>query len=280
VEADGSAQGKFTGYYVQTLKGARRRSKRYRHPLLARPKDLVAVPLSDFVSDGGGRRVWGRVRGGRLEPYPTRAEIRQGAIGEERRVLLWVDSAVDALFTEIEGSGRVTLDTGEEVWVGFAGKNGRRFRGVGGILRGMGELGPGEATMQGIARWFEAHPERFHEIADKNPAKVFFLESKGKGAVGTQGVVLVPGRSLAVDRSLIPLSAPVWVDTRAPRPTGGMEKFQRLLVAQDTGGAILGAVRGDIYFGADASARERGGRMGGSGRMWLLLPKSVSVKRP
>jgi membrane-bound lytic murein transglycosylase A len=169
------------------------------------------------------------------------------------------------------------MDDGSEVWIAFAGKNGRRFRGVGGILRKMGELEKGEGTMQGIRKWFEENPSRYHEIVDKNPAKVFFTKSKRAGAQGTQGVILVPRRSMAVDRAAIPLSAPVWVSTKVPvAGKKSRENFQQLVIAQDTGGAILGAVRGDIYFGDDAAAGDVAGRMSGGGRVWVLLPKAIT----
>jgi membrane-bound lytic murein transglycosylase A len=271
-----------TGYHVQALRGSRTRHGRYQVPLLARPPDLVSVELSAFVPDGRGRRIWGRVdpATGSLVPYPSRAELRRAPL-EERQVLLWVDDPVDAVFAEIQGSGKVALAEGGTLWIGFAGKNGHRFRGVGGILRRMGELRPGEGTAQGIRAWFAAHPERYHEIVDQNPAKVFFQISRRAGAIGTQGVVLTPRRSLAVDRAVIALSTPVWVETRV-RLAGARRAapWRHLLVAQDTGGAILGPVRGDIYWGDDAEAAEVAGRTGGPGRFWLLLPRSIRVNPP
>lgn len=269
---------KLSGYYVQALTGSRTRHGAYQTPVLARPDDLVAVPLSEFVPDGRDRRIWGRVdpATGTLVPYPTRAEIRRDA---DRPAILWSDDPVAALFAEIEGSGKVTLDDGSTVWIAFAGKNGRRFRGVGGILRAMGALERGQGTMQGIRAWFDAHPERRDEIFDLNPAKVFFEESSREGAIGTQDVILTPRRSLAVDRAVIALSTPVWVDTRAPSSAAGKTStWRQLLIAQDTGGAILGPVRGDVYWGDDDEAAAIGGRMGGPGRMWLLLPPGIAIK--
>jgi membrane-bound lytic murein transglycosylase A len=140
----------------------------------------------------------------------------------------------------------------------------------------MGELKSGQGTMQGIRAWFQAHPERYHEIVDQNPAKVFFDISPRAGAIGTQNVVLTPQRSMAVDRAVIAMSTPVWVDTKVRLTRKGKARpWRRLLIAQDTGGAILGPVRGDIYFGHDARAADIAGRTGGAGRMWLLLPRSI-----
>ncbi|HEU5060537.1 MAG TPA: MltA domain-containing protein, partial [Kofleriaceae bacterium] len=278
----GGATGKLTGYHVQALRGSRTRHGRYQVPLLGRPPDLVSVELSAFVPDGRGRRIWGRIdrASGKLVPYPTRAELRRLPV-DDQRVVVWVDDPVDAVFAEIQGSGKVALDEGGTLWIGFAGKNGHTFRGVGGILRRMGELARGEGTMQGIRAWFAAHPERYHEIVDQNPAKVFFQISRRAGAIGTQGVVLTPRRSLAVDRAVIALSTPIWVETRV-RLAGArrVAPWRHLLVAQDTGGAILGPVRGDIYWGDDAEAAEVAGRTGGPGRIWLLLPRSLRVSRP
>lgn len=271
------ATGKLTGYHVQALRGSRTRHGRYQVPLLSRPPDLVSVELGDFVPDGRGRRIWGRVENGRLVPYPTRAELRRAPV-DQKRVLVWVDDPVDAVFAEIQGSGKVALEGGGTLWIGFAGKNGHRFRGVGGILRRMGELRRGQGTMQGIRAWFAAHPDRYHEIVDQNPAKVFFQVSPRPGAIGTQGVVLTARRSMAVDRAVIAFSTPLWVDTRV-RLAGASRAapWRHLLIAQDTGGAILGPVRGDIYWGDDAEAAEVAGRTGGPGRIWLLLPRAIRV---
>jgi membrane-bound lytic murein transglycosylase A len=271
------ATGKLTGYHVQALRGSRARHGRYQVPLFARPPDLVSVELSDFVPDGRGRRIWGRVDGGRLVPYATRAALRRAPI-DEKRVVVWVDDPVDAVFAEIQGSGKVALAEGGTLWIGFAGKNGHKFRGVGGILKRMGELRRGEGTMQGIRAWFAAHPDRYDEIVDQNPAKVFFQVSPRAGAIGTQGVVLTARRSMAVDRAVIALSTPLWVDTRVRLPGARRAApWRHLLIAQDTGGAILGPVRGDIYWGDDAEAAEIAGRTGGPGRIWLLLPRTIRV---
>jgi membrane-bound lytic murein transglycosylase A len=266
---------KLSGYFVQALSGSRTRDARYRVPILARPDDLVSVELSAFIPDGRSRRIWGRVVDGALVAYPTRAEIRRDLSDDD--ALLWVDDPVDALFAEIEGSGVVAMDDGRQLWIRFAGKNGRPYRGVGGILRAMGELERGQGTMDGIRAWFDAHPERFDPIVDLNQARVFFELTEEPGAVGTQGVVLTPRRSMAVDRAFIALSTPVWVDTRAPRPgVRGEPPWRGLLIAQDTGGAILGPIRGDLYWGADREAADIGGRMGAPGRMWLLLPRTLA----
>ncbi|MCA9676577.1 MAG: murein transglycosylase A, partial [Myxococcales bacterium] len=279
-EARGEAgpEGKMTGYCVQPLRGSRTRHGAYQIPLYRRPADLVSIDLTSFIKDARGRRIWGRVqRNGAVVPYPTRAEIRRGALDGEHLELVWVDDAIDALFVQIEGSGKVTLDDGSTLWLEFSGKNGRAYRGVGKVLRDLGELKKGQGTMPGIRAWFEAHPDRIDEILDKNTSMVFFAESSRPGAVGSQGVILTARRSLAVDRAFVAATTPIWVDTRAPHPgKSGEPPWRGLLIAQDTGGGILGPVRGDVYWGDDEDAADVAGRMGGPGRWWLLLPRALS----
>jgi membrane-bound lytic murein transglycosylase A len=273
------AEGKLTGYYVQELHGSRTKTGAFKYPVYKRPTDLVMVDLSTYIKDSHGRRIWGRFDAkGDMVPYYTRAEIRKGALDGKGLEILYVDDAVDLLFAHIEGSAKVRMDDGTEVWLEFAGKNGRAYRGVGGVLKSMGELqAKGSGTMPGIKAWFTAHPDKFDEVVDQTHSFVFFAESATAGAIGSQMVVLTPRRSMAVDRAFIAHGTPIWVDTRIPVVGGkGAVPWHQLLVAQDTGGGILGAVRGDIYWGADAAAQELGGRMGGPGKYWLLLPKGVT----
>jgi membrane-bound lytic murein transglycosylase A len=270
--------GKLTGYYVAELHASRTRHGRFQTPVLGRPDDLAMVDLAGFVRDAHGRRIWGRMDHGELVPYYTRAEIRKGVLARRGLELMYVDDPVDLLFAQIEGSAKAILDDGTSVWLEFAGKNGRAYRGVGGVLRNGGYLRPGEGTMQGIRQWFHDHPTRFDEIADQDASYVFFMVSTLPGAVGTQRTILTAQRSMAVDRAFIALSTPIWVEASAPVPgkKGVTELWHHLLIAQDTGAGIQGAVRGDIYWGDDAEAAERGGRMGGPGKYWLLLPRGVA----
>jgi membrane-bound lytic murein transglycosylase A len=274
------ATGKLTGFDVQSMHASRTKHGAFTIPVLGRPSDLVMVDLGNFVHDGHGRHLWGRLASnGELEPFYTRAEIRKGALASEKLEIVYADDPVDVLFAQIEGSARAKLDDGSEVWLEFSGKNGRSYLGVGGLLKQKGELkAPGSGTMQGIRQWFKDHTGRFDEIVDGDASYVFFKESKEPGAVGSQKVILTPRRSLAVDRAFIAMSTPVFVDTKAPvvGKLGVTEPWQHLLIAQDTGAGIIGAVRGDIYWGADRDAEELGGRMGGPGRYWVLLPKGVS----
>lgn len=271
--------GKMTGYFVQEMRASRKKGGKYQTPVYARPKDLVMVDLSKHIRDAHGRRIWGRLDDkGELQPMFTREEIRKGALAGQGLELLYVDEPIDLLFAHIEGSAKAKLDDGSVVWLEFAGKNGRAYKGVGGILKGMGALAtPGSGTMQGIRKWFEQNRGKWDEVVDQVHSFVFFAESKLAGAIGSQMVVLTPQRSMAIDRAFIAHGTPIWVETRAPIPgTASYGDWRKLLVAQDTGGGIKGAVRGDIYWGDDATAADIGGRMGGAGRYWLLLPKGVT----
>lgn len=269
-------EAKLSGYYVQSLRGSMTRHGPYQTPIMARPPDLIETQLSDFIGDGRGRRIWGRIdpATGKQERYPTRKEIRAAGL-EEKHALLWVDHPADAVLVDIEGSGKVLLDDGSTVFIGFDGKNGRKFRGIGGILKRMGELDGGTT----IHDWFDANPERHPSITELNESKVFFEIQSREGAIGTQEVVLTPQRSIAIDRAVIAFSTPVFVSGNAPTSAGGgYGPWHQLLIAQDTGGAILGPIRGDIYWGDDAEAVAIGKRMGGKGTMWLLLPRGLKVK--
>jgi membrane-bound lytic murein transglycosylase A len=271
--------GKLTGYFVQELNASRKKGGKYQTPILARPKDLVMIDLSQFVGDAHGRRLWGRHDAkGNIVPYFTRAEIRKGALDAQKLVIMYADDPIDVLFAHIEGSAKAVMDDGSIVWLEFDGKNGRAYKGVGKALKERGVLtGVYNGTMPGIRKWFVDNPKKFDEVVDENASYVFFKESAKAGAVGSQGVTLTTRRSMAIDRAFIAHGTPIWVDGRAPVPgKQGTIPYRSLLIAQDTGGGILGAVRGDIYWGDDAVAEDLAGRMGGPGRYWLLLPKGVT----
>jgi len=266
-------KGLFTGYYEADLNGAWNRGGAFQIPLLARPVDLVSVSLGKFDPQLGGNTVWGRVAHGRVTPYLDRAAIESGALGTLARPLLWVDNSVDAFFLHVQGSGRVRMQDGSIVRVGFAGKNGKPYRSIGRILIDSGEIPADRLTMNAIRAWVKAHPVKGPALLTRNPSYVFFRLLQGDGPVGAEGVVLTAERSLAVDRRFMPLGAPVWLETRDP--LNKRKPYNRLMVAQDAGGAIKGAVRGDIFFGAGERATRRAGNMKRPGRYFILLPNSV-----
>ena len=270
--------GLFTGYFEPLLHGSRRRGERYNIPLYIQPPDLVSVDLGRFRDDLRGRRVAGRVRGRSLEPYDDREAIASGSLAGRGLELVWVDDAVDAFFLHIQGSGRIELDDGTMFRVGYASQNGHPYHAIGRTLVDLGELMLDEVSLQSIDAWLRAHPDRAGEVMATNDSYVFFRQIRGEGPVGAQGVALTPERSLAVDRQHIPLGVPVWLDAMTPAATPDEpdERRQWLLVAQDTGGAIRGEVRGDVFWGAGERAKSIAGRMAHRGRYWALAPRSVA----
>ncbi|MDH3475864.1 MAG: murein transglycosylase A [Rhodospirillales bacterium] len=274
--APGSALGKFTGYYEAELNGALFPGGEYRWPLFTLPPDLVRVDLGRFRADLEGERIFGRVENGRLVPYHGRAEIDDGVLSGRNLELLWVDDPVDAFFLHIQGSGQVRLPDGETLRVGFAGSNGLSFVGIGRVMIDEGKVPENGLSMQSIRDWLRANPEEGAVLMRRNPRYIFFRRIEGDGPIGSQGVALTPGRSLAVDPAFLPLGAPLWLDTTWP---GSDKPLRRLMVAQDTGSAIKGPVRGDFYWGAGEAALEYAGRMNQQGRYFLLLPKTVAERR-
>ncbi|MCP4327016.1 MAG: murein transglycosylase [Alphaproteobacteria bacterium] len=252
--------GKFTGYYEAELRGARARSGRYRVPIYGPPDDLVAA------SGGAAAAV----------PYADRNAIEAGYLDGRDLELLWVDDPVDAFVLHIQGSGRVILDDGTVVRVGYAGNNGHGFVAIGRLMLDRGLIGPEDANMPAIRAWLRANPVEARLLMAENPRYIFFREIVGAGPIGAQGVALTPARSLAVDRAFLPLGAPLWLDTTWPGEDG--KPLRRLMVAQDTGSAITGAVRGDFYWGSGAEAFELAGRMNQPGAYYILLPIAVAER--
>jgi membrane-bound lytic murein transglycosylase A len=279
--ADGDPEGLFTGYYEPLLHGSRTRSDRYRVPLYIRPPDLVTVDLGAFREELKGQKIAGRLEEDSLIPYPDRKAIESGALAGRNLELVWVDDPIDAFFLQIQGSGRVRLDDGTEMRVGYSAQNGHPYFAIGRDLIERGALTKETVSMQSIRRWLEEHPDEADDVMARNASYVFFQELEGEGPLGAEGVALTPGRSLAVDLHHWPLGVPVWLDAEAPSPNPGEpdRPLRRLLVAQDTGGAIRGVVRGDVFWGHDEDAAQIAGRMKHRGRMWVLLPRPIRPAR-
>lgn len=271
-----SDKGLFTGYYEASLKGSETMGEPYVYPLYARPDDLVMVDLGQFRDSLKGERIAGRVIDGNLKPYEERAEIEAGEWPHNDKVLVWVDDPVAAFFLHIQGSGVVALDDGQnddkkEMRVGYAGQNGHPYYAIGRELIARGELTKENVSLQSIRAWLANHPDQSDEIMNTNKSYVFFRELDTNGPVGGEGVTLTPRRSLAIDHSKMPYGIPLWVDIDPP--VQGAEKLQQLMIAQDTGGAIRGPVRGDVFWGHGDFAEDRAGKMKSQGSYWLLLPK-------
>ena len=273
VSAGAEPEGLFTGYYEVELDGARTPSPGFTVPLYRRPPDLLSANLGSFADDLAGRTIFGRVEGERFVPYAARAEIEAGALAGRGLELFWVADPVEAFLLHIQGSGRLRLAEGGTTRVGFAAANGHPFDGIGRVLIDRGLLPKDQASMPEIRDWLGAHPEQGREIMLLNRRYIFFREIEGEGPIGAEGVALTPGRSLAVDTGLLPLGAPVWLDTHWPGEP--QRPLRRLMVAQDTGSAIKGPVRGDFFWGSGEPALAEAGRMKSAGRYWFLLPRGV-----
>lgn len=270
VQAGREYKGLFTGYYEASLRGSRVRSNRYNIPLYQRPDDLVMVHLGEFRDDLKGVRIAGRVRGGTLKPYESREEIVNGDWPHNDKVLVWVDNAVDAFFVQIQGSGVIQMADGSVMRIGYAGQNGHVYFAIGRELVHRGELEKDEVSLQSIRAWLESNPREADAVMNTNKSYVFFHELKGAGPLGAEGVALTAGRSLAVDRTLLSYGVPIWLDAEPPK--AGEPSIQRLMIAQDTGGAIQSPVRGDVFWGYGPEAEALAGAMKSEGRYWVLLP--------
>ncbi|HEY9381835.1 MAG TPA: murein transglycosylase A [Burkholderiales bacterium] len=273
---DSSTSGMITGYYEPLLRGSRTHRAPYIYPLYAPPDDLLVIDLSSVAPETKNMRLRGRIEGRKVVPYYSRKEIEQGVAPVNGKEIVWVDDAVEAFFLQIQGSGRVQTEDGEMVRVGYADQNGHPYQSIGRLLVERGEMPLHEASMQGIQRWARKHPGKLPELLDQNPSYVFFRElpHRDGGPLGALGVPLTPERSIAVDPRYVPLGAPVFLSTTRPNSS---EPLKRLMMAQDTGGAIRGVVRADFFWGFGAAAGAEAGRMRQQGRMWVLLPVDHAV---
>lgn len=271
LRADGGDEGLITGYYEPQLRGSRTASPRYRYPVYGVPEDLLEVDLADAYPELKGLRLRGRLDGRRVVPYYDRAQIGEGRAPLAGREIAWVDDAVELFFLQVQGSGRIVLENGETLRVGYADHNGFPYRSIGRHLAERGELPLEKASMQGIQSWARANPDKLTELLNTNARYVFFRELPAglPGPVGTLGVPLTSRRSVAVDPASVPLGAPVYIATTWPLSS---RPLNRLMLAQDTGSAIRGAVRADFFWGFGDEAVREAGRMKQPLRMWVLLP--------
>ena len=270
---DHTEQGLVTGYYEPLIEGSREPDSRYRWPVRGTPSDLLVVDLGEQYSELKHMRLRGRIDGRRIVPYWDRSEIEQLGSDLDAPVLFWAADPIELFFLQIQGSGQLRLPDGERVRIGYAEHNGHPYHSIGRWLVDQGEMELHQASMQGIKRWAAANPHRLRELLNVNPAYVFFRElpATGSGPLGALGVPLTPERSLAVDPQFIPLGAPVFLETTYPNSAAPL---RRLMLAQDTGGAIKGVIRSDFYWGTGDDAGEAAGRMRQQGRMWVLLPRA------
>jgi membrane-bound lytic murein transglycosylase A len=240
--------GLFTGYFEIALNGSRRREGPFRTPIYRPPPDPAAY---------------------------SRAEIEDGALGGKGLELVWVDDPIGAYFLQVQGSGLVRLQDGSVMRLGYAGANGRPYVAIGKVLVQRGDMQLSQVTMDSLRAWIASHGDAGAALMRENPSYVFFKDMGGDGPVGSEDVVLTAQRSLAVDRAFIPLGVPIWLDAKERFIAG---ETRRLVVAQDTGGAIKGPVRGDLFWGSDNAAAGAAGAMNAMGRYYLLLPRAVAPR--
>lgn len=242
-------RGVFTGYYMPKLKGSLVKTKQYHIP------------------------IYGMPRNAKNARHYTRAAIDHGALDKKAPVIAWIDSPVERLFMEVEGAGVIELTNGEKLYIGYAGQNGAPYTSIASVLIRRGVMTKHNASKPAIKRYLERNPQVADSILHQNKSFVFFETLNQNSALGARGTELTPGYSLAVDKKWIPLGAPLWLATTKPEQQANDKRFQRLMIAQDTGGAIQGVVRGDVYWGSSEKAAYLGEHMKNKGRYWLLLPK-------
>jgi membrane-bound lytic murein transglycosylase A len=267
------ADGLITGYYEPVYSGSLTRTARTPVPVYGVPTDMVSVQLDELYPELKGKRLRGRVEGRVLRPYDDAAKIF--AKGVNAPVLAWLSNPMDLQFLQIQGSGRIRLDDGRQLRIAYADQNGHPYRPIGRWLVAQGELKKEDVTMDAIRAWADAHPQRVTELLASNPSYVFFTKGPegDEGPRGSLNVPLTAGYSVAVDRTVVPLGSLLWLSTT--RPDGS--PVVRPVAAQDTGGAIAGEVRADLYWGTGDAAGKLAGDMKQKGNLWLLWPKGAAL---
>ncbi|MBF0177834.1 MAG: murein transglycosylase A [Magnetococcales bacterium] len=281
VGRDGQGDVLVTGYYEPLLTGSLQRSEKFRFPLYRRPEDLLDVDLGAWFDDLKGRRLVARMDNSHLQPYFDRTEIDQGGRLANRGLeLAWVEDSIALFFLQIQGSGRILLPDGSQMRVGYDGANGRPYRAIGGYMLKEGMLQKSNVSLQSIRAWLQAHPEQMNQVLQQNPSYVFFRPQEG-GPFGNIQVPLTPGYSIATDHREFPKGAPALLVSRWPRfahKTGeeiaAWEPIQRLVVNQDTGGAIRGPGRVDWFMGFGPEAERVAGVMKpDQAALYFIVPK-------
>lgn len=275
----------FTGYYEPEIRASRAPQKEFQTPLYGLPRDLVTADLALFGPDLPGIRLVGRLSDSKLVPFPTRAQIDAKGL-PDAPVLLYAADPVSVFFLQIQGSGRARLEDGSVLRLAYAGQNGRPYTPIGRTLIEEGALDRHHMSMQAIRAWLASHPAQARAVTESDASYVFFRElpigDPTLGSPGSEGVPLAPQASLAVDRAVHPLGIPMFVATRAPSPDSGRpdRSFDRLCIAQDTGGAIKGRLRADVFWGFGPNAEAVAGRMKSQGRLYVLLPRALAAHLP
>jgi membrane-bound lytic murein transglycosylase A len=271
-----SGQVLFTGYYEPHLQGSLRPDARFRYPVYAMPRDLMVIDLSPFSKELQGKRIVGRLQGDTLVPYPDRQAIEADeGFAQKAPPIAWVDDRIDLFFLQIQGSGRIYLNTGGFIRVHYHGANGRPYRSIGRLLIDQGKIPAEEMSMQRLKAYLQAHPEAVDGVLNHNPSYVFF-KTETSGPIGAIGVDLTPGRSVAVDRRVFPMAAAAFLQTQIPVVDGSGRidrwiDFSAFALNQDTGGAIRGPGRVDIFWGNGPYAEIAAGHLQHRGSFYLLV---------
>ncbi|WP_241761483.1 murein transglycosylase A [Sulfurimonas gotlandica] len=263
--SDATDEGLLTGYYEPSLRGSLVKKEPFIYPIYNEPNDLISVDLSSIYPDLKDYRLRGRIEGKKLVPYLTRAQMKEGIIDAE--VICYTDSKVDLFFLEVQGSGRVNLENGASIFIGFSNQNGHKYSSIGKYLINIGEIPQEDISLQSIRAWFKLHPHRVDEVLHHNESVVYFKEKK-HAASGSLGVILTPERSVAVDRNFIPLGSMLFLDAKINK-----KNVSRVVMAEDTGGAIKGAIRADMFFGSSEEAQINAGELKSPLKLWIFLPK-------
>lgn len=268
-EIKGDSDGLLTGYYEPFLRGSLEKKPPYIYPIYEKPKDLITVELQSIYPQLKNYRLRGRVVDGKLIPYFSREQSKKNTLNA--KVICYVDSKIERFFLEVQGSGRIILDNSDIIFVGYSDQNGYRYSSIGKYLIDIKAIKREDISLQSIREWLENHPQRVDEVLNQNRSMVFF-EKRQHGASGALGLVLTPKRSIAVDPRYISLGSMVYVDTVVDS-----KPFDHIVMAQDTGGAIKGKARADLFLGATKDAMRVAGELKSPLKLWVLLPKKKSM---
>ena len=254
-DRQGEKEGLFTGYYEPMLNGSKNKTGKYQYPVYSRPQNLTAT-----------------------EEYLTRSDIEAGALKNKKLEILYVDNKVDLFFAHIQGSMRVKLNDSREIRLSYAGRNNHRFTAIANPMIEKKLIPRSLANSGSVRDWLKENPDKADEIMNINDAYTFYKVFDGEYVIGAQNVPLTAERSLAIDNEMLPYGSLLWIETKLKNKTGKTQPYNRLMVSQDTGSAIKGVVRGDIFFGNGKEAEEKAFYMANRGRYYILLPISVIEK--
>jgi membrane-bound lytic murein transglycosylase A len=273
----------FTGYYEPHLSGRLYRDEEYRYPIYALPDDLIEIDLSAFNEKYDGENIVGRYTGKTVVPYYDRQQIdEEDALAGKAEPLAWVKDPVDVFFLQIQGSGKIFLDSGEVINVHYHGTNGRPYRSIGRLLIEEQKIPKEEMSMQKIRSYLQAHPEEMAPVLNHNPSYVFF-KLEPEGPLGYINVLLTPGRSIALDKRIFPAAALAYIRTKKPvvNAAGQIDSWtdcNRFVLNQDTGGAIRGPGRADLFWGNGPYAEIAAGHLAHTGKLYFMILKADRPK--